>query len=602
LPFASAAAHLALAGVTALGWFGLGSLLLARVRPSDDALLDGLNRFGVGAIAFALLTFAAGLAGLLYTAFYVPVLVVCAFVGAARLSPLARVARRLRTPSRPRWQLALAGLIGATLLLVAFATCAPVTTLDALHYHASAPARYAESHGLEEIRWSWSSYQPFTVEMLVTDGVLLWDSIQGAFAPFLLAVAALVAVIGMGARVGGRGVALLAGAIFFVQPLMAFEAGGTLIESGLAFATALAAWNLALFVRRGETAPLVLGGLFVGGAAGMKYVGLFVAAAAGLGLLLAARRRLTPAALALFLVPAVAVALPWYLKNAVQTGNPLYPFVFGGLNEDAQRSIEGGIREHGHGRGPVDALLLPFRLLASGNDFDRGSWLSPLPLLFAPLCLLDARRRRRCVPVLAAALVFVLCWFSTSQQARFLLVLAPVLAVLAAIGILALESRGRVGRVAASLATAAALLTGFAMSATYMAQFVPVGLGLQDRAGFLEAKTPYYAGITWLNRELGEDETVLLDFSSVLYMRDRYVVWTPVVLLTPAPPEETRRFARENGLTHAAILEVNLAARRPQLEALDAREIAVVPVNSPVFGLSIRGGQPERLHVYELGR
>jgi hypothetical protein len=600
LPFASFLAHVALGAVTALGWLGLGSVLLARTRPTGDTWLDTLNRIGVGALGFTLLTFFAGLAGLLYPALYVPLLVGSALGGVARLPGVARAVPRPQPRSWPPWQLALAALLGVTVLLVVVATCAPLTTRDSLHYHASAPARYVESHELLEIPWSWSSYQPFTVEMLIADGMLLRDSVQGALAPLLLALAGLAAAIGMGARVGGRGLALLAGAIFFVQPLMAFEASGTLIETGLGFATALAAWNLAVFVRRGETASLALCGLFAGAAAAMKYVGLFVPLVVGAALFLVARRRLTPAALAAFAVPAVAVALPWYVKNAVQTGNPLYPFVFGGLSEEAQDWIDTGIHEHGHGRGPLDALLLPFRLLASGDDFENGSWLSPLPLLFAPLCLLDARRRRWCVPALAAVLAFLAAWFLTSQQARFLLPLAPVVAVLAGIGILALAARGRVGRLAAPLVTAAALAAGLAMAATYTAQFVPIALGFQDRDEFLEAKTPYYDGVRWLNRELGDHDTVLLDFSAVLYMQDPYVVWTPVVLPTPAPADETRRFARENRLTHAAILEVNLEARRPQLVELGAREIGVVPVQAPVFGLRITRGQPERLHVYEL--
>jgi hypothetical protein len=590
--------HVALAGLTALGWLGLGSLLLARVPRSGDALLDGLNRLGVGAVAFALLTFFAAVAGLLYTALYVPLLVVCAAAGALALRGL--VPRRPRLRDWPWWQVALAGAIAGSALLAVVAAGAPVTAFDSLHYHASAPARFAEAHELLEFEWGWSSYQPFTVEMLVTDGVLLRDSIQGAFAPLLLALGALAATIGMGARVGGRGLGLLAGAIFFVQPLMAFEASGSLVENGLAFAAALAAWNLAVFVRTGEQAAIGLAGLFAGAAAGMKYVGLFVLLAAGVALLLFARRRLGAVPLALFAVPAALVALPWYVKNLVQTGNPLFPFVFGGVSEYGERWVESGIHEHGHGRGPVDALLLPFRLLTEGDDFDRGSWLSPLFLLFAPLSLLDERRRRRCGLALAAAGLYLAAWFLTSQQARFLLPLAPVLAVLAALGVFALARRGRLGRLVAPLAAGAALVTGFTMSAAYDAQFAPVALGLEDRDDFLAEKTPYYEGVRRLNRMLGEDDVALLDFAAVLYVEDQYVVWTPMVLPIQAGADETRTFASEERLTHAAVLDVNLEARRPQLEVLGARRIASVSVTAPLFGLRITAGQPELLHVYEL--
>ena len=69
-------AHVGLAAVTLLAWLGLGSVVLAPGPRVGDALLDLLNRFGAGALSFALLTFAAGWAGLLYRAAYLPVFAV----------------------------------------------------------------------------------------------------------------------------------------------------------------------------------------------------------------------------------------------------------------------------------------------------------------------------------------------------------------------------------------------------------------------------------------------------------------------------------------------------------------------------------------------
>jgi 4-amino-4-deoxy-L-arabinose transferase-like glycosyltransferase len=76
-----------------------------------------------------------------------------------------------------------------------------------------------------------------------------------------------------------------------------------------------------------------------GGAAGMKYLGLVAVlaiAAVAVGL---AWRRLSYRQVLVFAVPAIVVALPWYVKNAVLTGNPFYPHIFGGLNPSAAAEL-----------------------------------------------------------------------------------------------------------------------------------------------------------------------------------------------------------------------------------------------------------------------
>jgi len=102
-------------------------------------------------------------------------------------------------------------------------------------------------------------------------------------------------------------------------------------------------------------------------------------------------------------------------------------------------SVQADVDRFGFGRSFVDLIALPWRLVSSPEAF-RGS-LGPLFLLLVPLALL-ARPFRRVplwVVVLAAGGYFVL-WASplSSFQARFLVPLAPLLAVLAAAGLSAL--------------------------------------------------------------------------------------------------------------------------------------------------------------------
>lgn len=593
------AAHIALAGVTALGWLGLGRVLLTAGPRTGDVALDALNRLAVGALAFGLLTLAAGHAGLLYPVAYVPVLGLAALAGLPEAVKVFGRTPRPRLRTWPHWQTALAVLLGVYVALAVLATCAPVSSADALFYHAASPAFFERVHEIRELPWSWLTYQPFTVEMLVLDGFLLWDGVQGAFAPLLLALAALAAVVGGAARLGGRGAGLLAGAVFFAQPFMLWEATSTFVEPGLALAAALAAWNLGRFVAYGEWGSLAVAGVLAGGAAGMKYVGLLVALSLALGAALVARRRLGLRPVLAFALPAVAVAAPWYVKNGVLTGDPLYPLLLGGLNADAEAAVDATLRGYGHGRGPVDALLLPFRLLTDADAFDRGDFVTPLFLAFAPLALLDSRRRPLAAATWSAALLYIGAWFVTTQQARFLVPLMPALSVLAALGALWLARQGKVGRLAAGTATTGALAAGLAVSLAYASQFAPVVAGTQSKRAFLAEKSVYYDGAAWLNEHLDERDVVLTDLPNLLYLDVPYVHWSPELLSRRAGASATRNLVARLGATHAAVLAAS-GARRRQLAYLDARLVARVLVRNVASRTLSRLEPPEPLLVYEL--
>lgn len=540
-----------LAAATALSWLGAGAVVLRAGRgAAGDRLLEGLNELAAGAIAFALITFVAGLVGALYALPFVLLTAVAAAIGGLRLRVLGRGFRFASPRALPRWELALVALLGVYIAFAVIATAAPISSEDALAYHAAGPALFEASHELRELWWSWESYQPFTVEMLVLDGFLLWDDTQGAFAPFLLGLAALATVVGAAHRIAGRTVALLAGVVFFAQPFMLWQVSSTFVEPGLALALALACWNLWRFAQTGATWCVGLAGLFAGAGAGMKYTGVaagVVIAAVGLALL---RGRLRPVHLLAFAAPALAVALPWYVKNAVQTGNPVYPLLFGAVNDEATSQMELVLDGYGHGRSALDALLLPVRLLGDADAFDRGDLVSPLLFLFAPLALLVRRLRGLVVPVWIGIGAYLAAWFVASQQARFLVALMPVLALLAAVAMVAVARAGRVGRIATVAIVLAALTSGLGVSALYASRFIPVVAGIESDEEFLRRKASYHEAVVWVNRNLPSDARVLSDVRGVLHLERAYVTWTPSALPSTG---DARAFVRRQRLTHALV-------------------------------------------------
>lgn len=602
MALADGLAHLALAAITVLAWLGLGSLLLGRGPTVSDSVLHLLNRVGVGALAFALLTFGAGWAGLLYRVGYVPIFAGAAILGTVESGMWLRSAARPQLRHWATWQLALLGLLAVYVVIDAVATLAPISSPDALLYHAADPALFVKAHTIFAIPWNSSSYEPFSVEMLVLDGFLLWDHAQGAFAPLLLALVALAAVSGFAYRVAGRSAALLAGAIFFAQPFMVWEATSTFIEPGLAVAVALAGWNLYRFASEQERDALVLAGIFAGGAAGVKYVGLIAAVILAATAAVFFRRLLNYRAALSFAIPAIVVAFPWYLKNALVTGNPFYPFIFGGLNRSAASELSATTRSFGYGHAPVDLALLPARLLAAATPFDGGQYLSPLFVIFAPVGLLLRHARRVIEIVVGGVFVYLLVWFVTTQQARFLMPVLPVAAVLAALGILALAAEARLGRVLAVTVTTGALLVSLGASLVYAKQFVPVVTGAESHDQFLYEKVSNFEGVQWLNRNLGTRPRLATDIWALLYLRMPYVTFGTQGDLLPddAGPKATRAFVVHNRITDVAVLDGDVARRR-QVGYLPARLIARVPVRSVQSRTRGHFGPLHYMLVYAIG-
>src|SRR5207249_905513 len=139
----------------------------------------------------------------------------------------------------------------------------------------------------------------------------------------------------------------------------------------------------------------------------------------------------------------------------------------------------------------------------------------------------------------------------TTQQARFLLPLMPLVAVVAAIGVLALASQGHLGRLVAVGAVSAGLAVGLAASSVYAAQFVPVVFAGQSKQRFLTNKVSLYQGVDWLNRHLGPNDKVAVDFWSLLYLRVPHVTFGTMGELLPpnAGKAATERFVDENHVT-----------------------------------------------------
>jgi hypothetical protein len=290
------------------------------------------------------------------------------------------LAHRGRRGKRQRWRLP--PLFRTVLVVCLFVPLAvsfllalePVHQSDAIRYHMAVPALYIWNGGYLELPHSAFSNFPFTVEMLYTGGLLFGAESAAKLIHWSFFVLLIGGVYLLGTHVRRRNLGLLSAAVLANVPFIPIFASWAFIEVALALYQFLVFYCLIRFLRclRDEEpwgeevwppAPskqhrfllrpsgwMVLCGIFSGFGLGTKYTslipfGLAVLTVAGYAAFNRVRSRpdkeatkeqrskeiwrTLPSPLrhaALLIVPAVLIACPWYLKNTLELGNPVYPF------------------------------------------------------------------------------------------------------------------------------------------------------------------------------------------------------------------------------------------------------------------------------------
>jgi len=296
-------------GLAALGAFPLvatGALLVANH-------LFGLERLAVSALLGAL-----GAPSLLFL---------------WRRWPFAGpdVARPAATAPAPGDPLALASLALAGGLLAAFAfkTALLGTSFiwDDLTYHAVHPTRWLVDGAIRLVPFTFQSYFPMNAELLSLWFVLPFG--RDAHASLAALCWGIVAATSLGLlarELGGRGLAVSGTLALFFASYVVWFPSRSYSATDLAAAAACLAALAFLIPSRGGGPPALAdaaaSGLLAGFAVGCKSFFLPVALVIGAGAVLPAPRL---GRLAAFVAGLLSTGSYWYLRNALLTGNPVFP-------------------------------------------------------------------------------------------------------------------------------------------------------------------------------------------------------------------------------------------------------------------------------------
>ncbi|MCC6441869.1 MAG: glycosyltransferase family 39 protein [Armatimonadetes bacterium] len=409
---------------------------------------------------------------------------------------------------------------------------------DSLSYHLAVPKIYLGQHAIRYIPFIHHSNFPFLLEMLYTLGLLLKSAALAKSFHLLCAVWTSLAIYFFGRRLWSEPAGILGAVAFLSVPNVDWEATTAYIDLGTALFTFLSLYALVFWRQSADRRWLALSGLLMGLALGTKMFALATLFLSCVWIAAASwqkRLSLPEAAqsLALFLIPALLVAMPWYLKSYLYTGNPVYPFfyeIFGGRNWSVENALVYRQEQlkFGLGRDLSSLLLLPWNLMLHSQRFFDSlvmfATIGPLPFGFLCAIVFSKKLDRSAAAFAAYAVVFVLFWFVQMQQVRYLLVVLPLVMAAGAHAFLSGWRTFRWIKPVVAIYVASGLLFGMYVAFRVNQPMIPVAFGIEPREDYLRRTLDVYPAIRFVNT-LPENAKVIFFHEPRGFYSDREYFW-----------------------------------------------------------------------------
>ncbi len=563
---------LGLAGLILYSGRGLGRFLLRRIHiVATDPLLALVISLAIGLGVLAYGVLALGLAGWLSPP---TVFLWLSLSGWIAWRETVSQGRKWGDPWRPFRSLhpALkAGLVAAIAIfgMSLVQALVPVWDYDGLMYHLQAPALFLRSGRLMLLPDLWQANGPLLAEMLYLIGLAAKSEVFSKVLHLSLAAVLLLSTFAVARRHLGDRAGWLAGGILLGVPI--FPVWGSLAYADMAWALFefLAVAAFLEWRREPQRQWIVVSGALAGFSMGSKYTAVALLPILLLAFLTERSTGTVAERLrnALWFGGAAAlVAAPWYVKNLIWAGNPVYPFLIGGPDWPAERvaMLMAYMRSFGVGHSLVDTLLLPLRLYTQRAAF--GTFMSridvPNLLFLLALGFPLLKRDHPLRPLGWIALLRFLLWAAGTQQTRFLLPLYPVLSLMAASVLDAWLARTgpakKWSRIIVPGIVAGLVGVTLAYQVIYLADSrpIPVVLGRESKDSFLERSIYDYPAVRYIRSSLKPTDRVYMAWDGQSYYCDDRCLpdaeqsqWTQLAL-GEATPDGIAARLRQQGATH----------------------------------------------------
>ncbi|MCX8062268.1 MAG: hypothetical protein N3D16_06770, partial [Anaerolineales bacterium] len=314
----------------------------------------------------------------------------------------------------------------------------PPWDYDGLMYHLEGPRQFLKAGRILLLPDNWGANSPSIGAMLYSIGLVYNVDLFPKILHWFYGLLYCLLTFRLGIRFYDKASGILALLILCGIPNLPFLASWTYVDLFWSVYDVLAFYCLFLWINDAEkqNERLLVGGVMMGLALATKYLALMSAVVAIFLLIWKIeQKKLLIKRISFFSLPALLIASPWYLKNLILGGNPIYPLIIGGMEWPLERwqLLADHLYSYGVGYSLRDFILLPINLFTKTKEFVTfGGYLDiPNPLFLFLLLYPFLHKKLSNFSRLLIVIIFIrLCfWFLGSQQTRFLYPIFPLLSI-----------------------------------------------------------------------------------------------------------------------------------------------------------------------------
>lgn len=413
----------------------------------------------------------------------------------------------------------------------------PELAFDALWYHLTIPKIWLENGRIFYIPGGllYYSAMPKLAEMLYIAGLAIGAETAVKIIHFTFGILTTSAIYLLTKNIFNRPAAIAAAAIFYANPVIAWESITAYVDLTRAFYEILAFWALILWSEKHSMKWLILSAVFLGLAITTKLLAIGSILIFSILIIvvilnydksgslferLFKRFRLIIRSLMIFIFTALLIPVPWLLFAFLNTGNALFPF-FTDI----------------YPVNPTSLSILDFVIRVYNLFLYSADPLSPVYLVFLPILLMffkffDFRARL----VMLYSVLAVIIWYFTPQTGggRFIAAYLPVLSIAAAgcVYVISIKSqalRNHILRAAifGTIITASFICIIYRGGANF--KYLPVIIGVQSKSDFLEKNLNFSFGDFYdidgyfAKNIKAEDMVLLIGFHNLYYVDFSFV-------------------------------------------------------------------------------